>query len=105
MRKAADQGLEPGPILAGTPEEQALIRRLDGFEAALARACELRAPNHLCDHAFSLAQAFSAFYAACPILPEENEAVRASRLALAETVLKQLELNLALIGLEAPEKM
>lgn len=105
MRKAADRGLEPGTIIAGTKEESALIRRLDGFEPALMRACELRAPNHLCEHAHALAQTFSAFYAACPILPEEDEAVRASRLALAGTVLKQLELSLALIGLEAPERM
>lgn len=105
MRKAADRGIEPGPILAGTREEQALIRRLDGFEAALGRAYELRAPNHVCEHVYALAQAFSAFYAACPILPEEDAALRASRLALAETVLRQLELGLALIGLEAPERM
>lgn len=105
MRKAADQGLEPGPIIAGTKEEQALIRRLDGFEAALARAYDLRAPNHVCEHVYALAQAFSAFYAACPILPEKDAALKASRLALAETVLRQLELSLALIGLEAPERM
>lgn len=105
MRKAAEQGLEAGEIVAGTKEETALIRRLDGFDAALTRAYELRAPNHICDHAHALAQAFSSFYAACPILPEKDEAVRASRLALAETVLKQLELTLSLIGLETPERM
>lgn len=105
MRKAAAEGLEPGPILVGQDAEAALVRRLDGFDAALARAYEQRAPNHICEHVYSLAQAFSSFYASCPILPEKDEAIRASRLALAQTTLKQLELGLSLIGLEAPEKM
>jgi arginyl-tRNA synthetase len=81
------------------------VRRLDGFDAALEQAYEDRAPNHLCEHAYSLAQAFSSFYAACPILPETDDAVRRSRLALAAATLKQLELALDLIGLEIPERM
>ncbi|MCA4915290.1 MAG: hypothetical protein ING85_01465, partial [Phenylobacterium sp.] len=43
-------------------------------------------------------------YAACPILPAEGE-TRASRLALAGTILRQLELSLDLLGLSAPERM
>ncbi|TRO91309.1 arginine--tRNA ligase [Glycocaulis profundi] len=105
MRKAGEQGLQPGEILVAAPEEAALVRRLDGFDAALERAYEDRAPNHLCEHAYSLAQAFSSFYAACPILPETDDAVRRSRLALAAATLKQLELALDLIGLEIPERM
>jgi arginyl-tRNA synthetase len=105
MRKAAGQGLEPGAIIPAAREEFALVRRLDGFDGALERAEEGRAPNHLCEHAYSLAQAFSSFYAACPVLPEEDEAVRASRLGLAALTLRQLELALELIGLQAPERM
>ena len=105
MRKAAAEGLKAGPIQITDPAEAALVRRLDGFDAALRRAYDLRAPNHICDHVYSLAQAFSSFYAACPILPEKDEAIRSSRLALAQTALKQLEIALSLIGLEAPEKM
>jgi len=39
------------------------------------------------------------------VLPEEDEAVRASRLGLAALTLRQLELALELIGLQAPERM
>jgi arginyl-tRNA synthetase len=105
MRKAEAERLKGGPILVGNDAEAALVRRLDSFDGALTRAYELRAPNHLCDHVYLLAQAFSSFYAACPILPEKDETIRRSRLALAETTLKQLELTLSLIGLDAPEKM
>lgn len=105
LRKADERGVSPGTIIVDSPEEAALVRRLDGFDPALTRACDDRAPNHLCEHAYSLAQTFSSFYAACPILPEEDAAVRASRLSLAKTTLTQLELALGLIGLETPERM
>jgi arginyl-tRNA synthetase len=39
------------------------------------------------------------------VLVAEDDAVKASRLALAEATLKQLELCLGLLGLEAPERM
>lgn len=105
MRKAKEKGFEPGAVQVTDDAEAALIRRLDGFEAALERAEAGRAPHILCDHAYTLAQAFSGFYSACPILPEEDAAVRASRLRLAETTLKQLDLVLGLIGLDVPERM
>lgn len=105
MRRAAEAGVEPGPISAEAAEERDLVLALDAFGAALEQACENRAPNAICDHAFTLAQAFSKFYAACPILSAETDAVKRSRLALAEATLKQLELCLGLLGLEAPERM
>jgi arginyl-tRNA synthetase len=52
-----------------------------------------------------LAQAFSAFYAACPILPEPDPAVRSARLGLAHATLHQLSVTLGLLGLQAPERM
>ncbi len=51
-----------------------------------------------------LSQAFSKFYAACPILQAEP-AVRASRLTLAATALAQLERALDLLGVSVPERM
>lgn len=105
MRRAADQGAQPGAIVIGAPEERALVLALDAFERALRNACDKRAPNFLTDHAYSLAQAFSAFYAACPVLGADDAAVRASRLALAALTLKQLEIALDLLGMTAPERM
>lgn len=105
LKKAGEQGIEPGAVTISNPAEAALIRRLDAFDSALGRAERDRAPNVLCEHAFGLAQAFSGFYAACPILPEKDEAIRASRLTLAGTTLKQLEIVLGLIGIDVPERM
>ena len=104
LRRAAEQGLEAGALHIVDPSERELALLLDAFDDALAEAYDRRAPNLVADHAYRLAQAFSRFYAACPILPAEGE-VRASRLALAGTVLRQLELCLDLLGLSAPERM
>lgn len=105
MRRAEAAGVSPGPISAEAQEERDLVLALDAFGAALDQACENRAPNAICDHAFTLAQAFSKFYSACPILSADEDAVKASRLALARATLNQLELCLSLLGLEAPERM
>jgi arginyl-tRNA synthetase len=105
LRKAAEQNLVSGPITVAEPAERDLTLLLDGFEGALAEAYDKKAPNFIAEHAYKLAQTFSRFYAACPILSADAPAIRASRLALAETTLKQLELALDLLGVEAPERM
>jgi arginyl-tRNA synthetase len=105
LRKAAEQKVVSGPIVVGEPAERDLTLLLDAFEGALSEAYDKKAPNFIAEHAYKLAQTFSKFYAACPILGADEPAVRASRLALAETTLKQLELALNLLGIEAPERM
>lgn len=105
LRKAEEAQAAPGAIVVGDPAERDLVLVLDGFETALRDAYDKRAPNTLAEHAFRLAQSFSKFYAACPVLAAETPAMRASRLALAETTLKQLETALDLLGIETPEQM
>lgn len=105
LRKAAEQNVVSGPISVAEPAERDLTLLLDGFEGALSEAYDKKAPNFVAEHAYKLAQTFSRFYAACPILVADDPAVRASRLGLAETTLRQLELALDLLGIEAPERM
>ena len=93
-----------GPIAVGEPAERELVLTLDAFETALAEAYDRYAPNAVAEHAYRLSQAFSKFYAACPILQAEP-AVRASRLALAATTLAQLERALDVLGIAVPERM
>ncbi|KAF0112179.1 MAG: arginyl-tRNA synthetase [Hyphomonadaceae bacterium] len=105
LRKAAEQGVIAGEIMIAEEAERELLLTLDGFELALSGAYEKRSPHILADHAYNLAGAFSAFYANCPILAASDGAVRASRLALASATLKQLEIALDLLGIQAPERM
>ncbi|MGQ0531908.1 MAG: arginine--tRNA ligase [Caulobacteraceae bacterium] len=104
LRKAEEQGLEPGPISIEHDAERALALALDAFDGALRSAYERKAPHFLAEHAYALAQAFSGFYSNCPILPSKG-AVRASRLALATATLKQLKLTLDLLGIATPDRM
>lgn len=104
LRRATEEGHVAGPVTVAEPAERDLVLTLDAFESALAEAYDRCAPNALADHAYRLSQAFSKFYAACPIMLSEP-AVRASRLTLATATLKQLELALQLLGIATPERM
>jgi arginyl-tRNA synthetase len=105
LRRAEAEGHAPGPIVIDEPAERELALTLDAFDAALTDAYAKRAPNVLAEHAYRLATSFSKFYAACPVLIAPTPALRASRLALAQTVLRQMETALALLGIATPERM
>jgi arginyl-tRNA synthetase len=104
LRKAAEEGAAQGEIVIAEPAERDLALALDAFDHALAEAYEKKAPHFLAEHAYRLASAFSRFYAACPILAAPAS-VKASRLALAQAMLRQLELALELLGIATPERM
>jgi len=104
LRRAADEKAEPGPVVVSEPAERDLALTLDAFDTALTEAYDRYAPNAVAEHAYRLSQAFSKFYAACPILQAEP-AIRASRLTLATATLAQLELALDLLGVAVPERM
>ena len=105
LRRAEGEGARPGAVIVAEAAERDLVLTLDAFEQALVDAYDKRAPNAVAEHAYRLAQSFSKFYAACPILQAEDEAKRSSRLALAHMVLAQLETALSLLGIETPERM
>lgn len=104
LRRAAEEGAVAGEIVVSEPAERDLVLLLDAFDQALIDAYDKKAPNFVAEHAYKLAQAFSKFYAACPILSAPAP-VKASRLALAQTTLRQLERALDLLGIEAPARM
>ena len=104
LRRAADEAVSSGPITVTEPAERELVLTLDAFETALSEAYDKKAPNAVAEHAYRLSQAFSKFYAACPILQAEPK-VRSSRLALAQTTLAQRERALGVLGITLPERM
>jgi len=105
LRKGADQGATPGSIAVVEPAERDLALTLDAFDQATSDAYDKRMPHLIAEHAYRLAQSFSKFYAACPVLVAPDEATRASRLALSKAALDQLEVALGLLGIETPERM
>ena len=105
LRKGADQGVTAGPIVIAEPAERDLALTLDAFSQAVTEAYEKRMPHVIAEHAYRLAQGFSKFYAACPVLIAPDAATRDSRLALSKAALEQLETALTLLGIDTPERM
>ena len=105
LRRAEAEGHAAGEIVIAEDAERELALTLDAFDAALSEAYAKRAPNFVAEHAYRLAQTFSRFYAACPVLIADTAGQRASRLALAGATLRQLEQALTLLGIETPERM
>ncbi len=87
------------------PQERALALQLLQFDAAVHDTLDKFSPHRLCTYLFEVAQAFTAFYEACPVLKEGYESTREGRLALCDLTARVLQQGLALLGIEAPERM
>jgi len=87
------------------PQERALALQLLQFDTAVHDTLEKYSPHKLCTYLFDLAQTFTSFYEACPVLKDGHEATRESRLALCDLTARVLEQGLALLGIDVPERM
>ena len=105
-RKAAAQGVAAAPAPhVENDAERALALQLLEFGPTLVSVGAEFEPHRLCAYLFSLAQAFTSFYEASPILKEADEQVRAGRLALAELTERVLVEGLDALGVNAPQQM
>jgi arginyl-tRNA synthetase len=91
-------------IVLTEPEEIDLAKLLVAFPDAIDRVVDEHQPNHLCAHLFEVAQSFSRFYEACPVL-KADEPARSSRLALCDVSARQLKSGLELLGIEVLERI
>jgi arginyl-tRNA synthetase len=98
-------GVRRGAKIIPTDADRSLWLLLTELPEILGVAARNYAPHILCDHAFRLAQAFSAFYGNTHILSEPNEEQKSSWLVLCHSVLAQIELLLGLTGIDVPERM
>lgn len=105
LRKAKDQKLELGNIMITNAEERALSLKIAQLNNVVMRALDDKEPSIISDYAYTLAQTFSSFYNASPIMNEENKEIAAARLKLAKLVRDILVLLLYLLGIKAPEVM
>jgi arginyl-tRNA synthetase len=105
LRKAETGGHAPGPVVLGQEAERQLGLVLLGFGDVVAAVGETLEPHRLCGYLFDLAQTFTAFYESCPVLKADDDAVRASRLALCSRTLDVLVTGLDLLGITAPDQM
>jgi arginyl-tRNA synthetase len=88
----------------GSTAERHLALGLLAFPEAFDMSLESLQPHRLCNYLFDLAQRFTSFYEACPVLPSKG-ALRQERLALCDLTARTLSLGLSLLGIHAPEQM
>ncbi|HYI60979.1 MAG TPA: arginine--tRNA ligase [Acidimicrobiales bacterium] len=97
--------LDPAALRLGERPERELALALLGFEGAVRATAATAQPHRLCGYLFDLAQAFTTFYEACPVLRAADEGQRASRLVLCDLTARTLATGLGLLGIEAPPRM
>ena len=86
-------------------KERALAIKLLQFEEAIQIVAKDGTPHVLCTYLYELAGVFSSFYEHCPILNNEDQQVKLSRLKLALLTERTLKQGLGLLGIKTVEKM
>lgn len=98
--------LKKGALLAPKSDsEKALMLSVSRFNGVVENAFEEKAPHKICAYIYELANEFNHFYHETKILSEQDEARKASYLALLDLVREVLETCIDLLGFSAPERM
>ncbi len=104
FRKLGAEFVAPNELVLTEPAELNLAKRLAQFAETVPQVLNDFRPNLLANYLFELANAFHAFYEACPVL-RADEPARGTRLALCELTARVLQRGLDLLGIAVPEKM
>jgi arginyl-tRNA synthetase len=113
IRNAADLGVVIDeetfdPSLLAVEQEGALLRSLADYPKVVSRAAELREPHRIARYLEDTASAFHKFYDVAHVLPkgdEEPNDLHRARLMLVAATRQVIANGLALLGVNAPERM
>jgi len=107
LRRAEAAGTMVGdaPLVLTLPAERQLGLHIARFPEAIAAMVNDYRPNLLTSYLFDLANGFSSFYDACPVMKEPDAKLRASRLKLVDLTGRIIHKGLELLGINACEKM
>jgi len=86
-------------------EEKKVIKKLIEFPDIVEQALRDLKPHYICNYAYELADIFSEFYHACPVLKADTKKLRDFRLTLVKATKITLKNSLSLLGIDTPEKM
>jgi arginyl-tRNA synthetase len=106
LRKAEEMQYAPD-IKAESllPKEIELIKLLNSFPEKIKEAGDQKSPAVVANYCYDLAKEFNQYYHDYSILKEENQSVRAERLAIASVIAKVLVKGMGILGIELPERM
>jgi arginyl-tRNA synthetase len=104
FRKLGSELGEAQEVVLSEPAELALAKKLLQFGETVPLVLHELRPNLLANYLFETANAFHAFYEACPVLKSEG-VTRHSRLVLCEATSRVLKQGLEILGVDVPERM
>ena len=108
LRKAEDLGITLPATFAGltiSTKEQELIAKVAEYADIVEEAARTYSPAVIANYVYDLVKEYNQFYHEFSILKEENEELRAFRLALSEVVARTIASGFSLLGIEMPERM
>jgi arginyl-tRNA synthetase len=97
--------IRSSPFAIMETEEKQLALMLLKYPNVVVDVARTLEPHRLCAYVYGLANMYSAFYQACPVLKAEDARLRRSRLRLCDLTRRVLADGLGLLGIEAPMKM
>jgi arginyl-tRNA synthetase len=109
LRKAADAGIisdvKQASVESMGDKEKELIKLLYDFPMLVQEAAKEFSPAIIANFCYDLAKEYNQFYHDCPILKENDNAVRNLRLALSQQVALAIGFGMKLLGIDVPERM
>jgi arginyl-tRNA synthetase len=105
LRNAGTVSSEPISGIELQPAEIELIQLLNRYPEVIENAAMELSPGVIANYVYELAKSFSGFYHACPILKEQNEAVKNMRLQLSLFASNIIASGFGLLGIQVPQRM
>ncbi len=107
LRRAAEAEAGSADYSAVVPNEKeiALIQRLSDFPGVVAEAGRAYSPALIANYCYDLVKEYNQFYHDCPILREDDAALRSFRLAISDATARTVKTGMALLGINVPERM
>ena len=108
LRKAEELGIALPNTFAGltiSTKEQELIAKVAEYADIVEEAARTYSPAVIANYVYDLVKEYNQFYHEFSILKEENEELRAFRIALSEVVARTIAAGFSLLGIEMPERM
>ena len=108
LRKAEELGIALPATFAEltiSTKEQELIAKVAEYADVVEEAARTYSPAVIANYVYDLVKEYNQFYHEFSILKEENEELRAFRLALSEVVARTIAAGFSLLGIEMPERM
>ncbi len=86
-------------------KERELVKLLYDFPKVLEEAAKTYNPSDVANYIYELARLFNQFFSECPVLKEENNAVKEFRIKLIESTASVIKNGMLSLGIEVPERM